>query len=473
MRISSHYKRLLLNVFLFAISSFSAKIMSFVILPLYTQYISDAEYAVIDLATTIVNLLVPLLSICISDFLLKSVLENPSRAKKLFSLSSFILVASSIVAFALFPILNLIDSIQGKAIFISIGYFLTLSTLMFSYMLRATNKTVVMAVASLLSAIISIALNYVWANNYALSINSYFICLYSGMIVGVFTLFIFGKLYAFIGVPRTTKNEIIEIRRFCLPLVPNSIFWWINSCVDRFSIIYIVGMGMTGIYSAASKLPSLLTIFSTIFQQAWNVLIFAKVDKESKAIRRNMYHYYHCALLMGGVVIIVFTHFISKVLLKEGFFQGWVIVPILVVSFVFSTLSTFIGSYFTASKNTKPLLVTSLISAIVNLILNVILINVLGVLGAAIATCVSSAVNYYLRVFLVKRTGYIKKTFSPHYTFVFCFMIILCLSYPYYNHIVIQAVLSIVLIILIVAFLLWFICTQREHSNEEESYGIS
>ena len=62
------------------------------------------------------------------------------------------------------------------------------------------------------------------------------------------------------------------------------------------------------------------------------------------------------------------------------------------------TLGSFLANEYTAHKDSKGFLFSSLTGAVINLILNVILIPRIGVLGAAVATCISYMVVFLYRV---------------------------------------------------------------------------
>ena len=52
---------------------------------------------------------------------------------------------------------------------------------------------------------------------------------------------------------------------YCKPMIANSIAWWVNNTSDRYVVIFFCGLAENGIYSVASKIPSILNIFQSIF----------------------------------------------------------------------------------------------------------------------------------------------------------------------------------------------------------------
>ena len=460
MRLDKNYKYLLNNVFLFAISSFSTKIMSYIILPLYTSKVSEAEYGIIDLVNVIVNLLVPILSISISDWLLRYVTEDERQATEKFSIACLVLVLSTGGLIVLSPLISHISIVSDCTEYIIIGYFLSTANLIFSYMVRATNKVRLISVCSLLSSIITVALNILWMKIGTLSIDSYFVCQYVGISIALLIFFIRGKLYKYIKREKITKKIQKEILGYCLPLIPNSLFWWVNSSIDKISIISILSVSASGAYSAASKIPSLLTIFATIFQQAWNLSVFKKRDSEQRKFEEKTMLLYQLLLVIGAVLIIAFSKVLASILLRGEFYSSWTLVPMLVVAFVFTTVSTFIGSLFTAEKNTKPLFSSSLIAAVINIVCNIVLIYTIGLYGAAIATMISAFSNYLYRLWLVKKYKYVNKTYVLLFIPLYILLIILALSYEYFR--IGLAQMGIIALIIIIIFV-FALLRRRKH----------
>ena len=57
------YKKLISNTVIFAIGTFSSKVLVFLLMPLYTTVLSNEEYGVTDLLVQTGNLLLPLVSL--------------------------------------------------------------------------------------------------------------------------------------------------------------------------------------------------------------------------------------------------------------------------------------------------------------------------------------------------------------------------------------------------------------------------
>ncbi|WP_349393294.1 lipopolysaccharide biosynthesis protein, partial [Clostridium perfringens] len=76
------------------------------------------------------------------------------------------------------------------------------------------------------------------------------------------------------------KMYFIEFFKFSLPLIPNSISWWIINVSDRYMVKIFNGYSELGIYSVANKIPQILNSFYSIFFKAWQISSIKELDKE-------------------------------------------------------------------------------------------------------------------------------------------------------------------------------------------------
>ena len=83
-------KKLGINVVLMSISSFGSKLLTFFLVPLYTSYLTTAEYGVSDLITTTTSLLAPIFTATIGEAVLRYALEKDIDKYQVFRIGLFI-----------------------------------------------------------------------------------------------------------------------------------------------------------------------------------------------------------------------------------------------------------------------------------------------------------------------------------------------------------------------------------------------
>ena len=89
------------------------------------------------------------------------------------------------------------------------------------------------------------------------------------------------RLWRAVKPRRVTWGMIRSMLRFCLPLVPTTICWWITGVSDRFMVEAMCSSELNGLYSVAYKIPNLLIYAISIFDSAWKLSVSAEDDTEA------------------------------------------------------------------------------------------------------------------------------------------------------------------------------------------------
>ena len=198
---------------------------------------------------------------------------------------------------------------------------------------------------------------------------------------------------------KINKKLLCDMLIYSIPIIPTTISWWINTSSDKYFIIGFLGIAESGIYSVAHKIPSLISIISSIFNNAWSISAISESDDDNKDIfYTKVFSIYFVLVIIVGMFLIIASPIISRVLFANEYYKGWIYIAPLVCAAVFQALSGFIASIFRAIKKTQILFISTLIGAIFNVILNYILIQILGIIGVAYATVISFLIVFIIRL---------------------------------------------------------------------------
>ena len=87
-----------------------------------------------------------------------------------------------------------------------------------------------------------------------------------GHMVAALYAFLGAKLYRYlISWNKIQISKVKEMIAYALPMIPNSISWWVSNSSDKYILVFFWGAAINGIYSVAYKIPSILSIFLNIF----------------------------------------------------------------------------------------------------------------------------------------------------------------------------------------------------------------
>lgn len=413
MSLKEKYVNLGKNIGIFTISNFSVKIITFLVLPLYTYYLSTEQYAVIDLVNTTSQLLIPFLTLCVIEAALRFGVSGEYDNKSVFTNSICVIVLGCILLPFLTQFLKIFVDIESVQWYFVVIYCLQVFNSMFSAYTKAINKVKEMAIISMVTSISIVLFNVLFVAALQWGMEGYFISMIIGNMIGIILYMVVCKMYRYFTISALDKNVLKEMLLYAIPLIPNSVFWWVNTSLDRYALMAFSGLSVVGLYSVANRIPTIISTVTSIFSQAWNLSAFQVYeDNDREMFYTKTYSIYRYLLVIFTSGVIFLTRVFAHILFSKDFFEAWVFIPLLTLGVYYNSLNSFLGSIFTASKQTRHIFYTTAVGAVINVALNMALIPVLGGQGAAAATLVS-----YMVVWLV-RSRAVKKILSFHVGYI-------------------------------------------------------
>ena len=401
--------RLVSNTLIFTVGKFVSKLIVIFMLPFYTSYLSSAEYSTSDLITNLCNLIIPLACLGVSEGIFRNAATKNVDKEAFFTNGFMLMVFGSLGFLALSPLLNFTGYFNDY-VWLIICYVISSNIhSVCSQYVCAIGRTKLFAIQGVVNTALTVTLNIIFLAGFDMGVNGYVLSIVLADFITTLFVFTVARLYkAFI--PRKISREVMkDLLRFCLPLVPSTIFWWITGVSDRYMVAYMRSDVENGLYAAAYKIPTLLTYVVTIFNDAWKLSAVSESEDKQKCadFYSQIYKYYIAAMFVGGGILAVGAQIFARILFADAYYVAWIFIPVLSAATVFTALDTFLGSVYFTVKRTAMSLYTSLIGAVVNVGLNLIMIPDWGLgwgaMGASIATFASYFVVYAIRAGTMKR----------------------------------------------------------------------
>ena len=403
----NRYRYLFKNIGLLTLSSFATKLLSFFLVPLYTNILTTMEYGTYDLFSTTVGVLLPILTLNVQDAVMRFAMDSKSNRKAIISVAMRILfIANTIVAVGL--ILNatfdLNALVKEYSIFFFLMFFVQSLSGVITYYVRGIDRIAELSVSSVLVSIFTIGCNVIFLAVFHWGLTGYFLANIIGPMVQSLYLIVRSDVIHDTDLREEFSEEKKEMLDYSKPMIANSVAWWVNNTSDRYIVIFFCGLAENGIYSVASKIPSILNIFQSIFSQAWTLSAVKDFDPEDKnGFFANTYRAYNCLMVLICSAIIVGDKVLAHFLYAKDFFVAWRYVPWLTIAIVFGSLSGYIGGFFSAVKNSKIFAQSTVVGAVSNIVLNLIMTPFMGALGAAITTAFCYFIVWMIRYWHSKK----------------------------------------------------------------------
>ncbi len=398
------YKRLAANTVLFAVATFSSKLLSFFLMPYVTRQLERGEYGTADLIQQTANLLIPLVFIQISSGVLRFALDKETDKKDVFSVGIQTMAIGYLVFIPFAYPLSFITLDNGN---FRLGNYLLLVYIfvltsgtrhLCQHFVRGSGNVRIFAIDGILATVMTLVFTFLFIGVFHWGVYGYILAIIGADACSVIFFFITNKLWRFVqwrGVDKSARRAMIK---YSAPLIPTIILWWIINVSDRFMVAGMVGMDEQGLYAAASKIPNFVMMFATIFMDAWQLSAVDEYDNEGTAkFFSDIFRIFSGGVFVVSSAIIICTQLFTKILVANSYYDSWQYVPILIMATTISCFVNFLGSIYMAEKKSMMSMVTALAGAVTNLALNLILIRLIGANGAAIATVAAFAVVFISR----------------------------------------------------------------------------
>lgn len=403
----NNIKELIKNMGFLTLGNLSTKLISFLLVPLYTNILTTTEYGIFDLINNTITILVPFFTLNICDSVFRFTMDKNADDDAIVSYSIKLYLKGLFLVACLAAgnyFLNIVPIFKDYCIFFLGLYVVSAYNTIVTNYARGKNRILDISLSGVVSSVTIILLNIFMLVIIKCGITGYFIANIFGILVQCIYLTISTKMISHFKF--LTKNNYSlkkKMLTYSKPLIINSVAWWINSVSDRYIVIWFCGIAVNGIYSIAYKIPSIINIFQTIFGQAWT--LFAIKEVESKSNSENfdkIYRIYNTCIILVCATLIALNKQIAKLLYAKDFYQAWIYVPFLLISSLFSALSAFTGGIFAAEKESKIVMYSTLTGAVINIGFNIALTPILGAVGATIATAVSYYAVWIVRIHKIR-----------------------------------------------------------------------
>lgn len=391
---------LIKNIGILTISNFASKVLVFFLLPLYTSILSTIEYGTYDLIVSTVEVVFPLLTLNITDAVLRFTMEKNQKREDVVAIGlRYILKSMAIVAVFLIICdkIQILTTIRGFGILIFLYYIFFVWNQFLIQLAKGMELVKDMGIAGVISTVVMLGCNILFLVVFKWGMVGFFVANILAQALPAIYLLMRLKLWQYFHATKIDGNIRRQMLVYCVPLVFTTVGWWINSAADKYIVTFFCGVAANGILSVAYKVPSILNTLQGIFVQAWQISAIKEYGTgKAKEFYGETFIYMNFLMCMACSVLIIISRPL-RVLYGVEFVQAWRYVPFLLIAGVLNAASGFLGPILAAAKESKCMAKSAICGAIANLLFNVILIYYIGIQGATVATAISSFIIFYVR----------------------------------------------------------------------------
>ena len=259
------------DIFIYAIGNLGSKLITFLLVPLYTYYISPDDFGYYDIVLTLTFLAMGFITFQLRDGTFRFLLDNEDEytRKGVVSFSYKLMAQSSLVVLLVGIVFSFFYDIRDWGWIVA--FVITLS-------LYEVEVQIVRGLGQNKSFVLAGILTAFQIGLYSLI----FVAWLRMGIAGIFCSNILSRLVTMVIIEfraRVFKRYFIvsfrdkslnrALLKYSLPLLPNAVCWWLLGSSSRLFIEHFLGLEANGIFAVAMKFSTILETFSVIVYQAW------------------------------------------------------------------------------------------------------------------------------------------------------------------------------------------------------------
>jgi O-antigen/teichoic acid export membrane protein len=404
-------------------------VLAVALLPVYTRYLSRADYGAIETLIAGSAVLGIILRAGTSTAFFRFYFESSDptfrravvRTSFWFTLFTATAGAATVLLLAE-PISSVLFGDTTRATLVraaAVGLWAEINYQQLAALLRAEERSLRFVVASLTSLVISIATTLLLVVVLGKGAVGVLVGNFTGTLAVYIVMLVSRRAQIGIGVDRAL---IVRMQRFGLPLVPAALAVWTINFIDRFFLVKISGQAETGVYSMAARVASVVALLLAAFQTAWPSLAFSITDdREAGRTYSYVLTYVLFVTCWLSLALGLLAPWIVRLLApaNPGFWPAERAVGLL--AFGTAALAAYAVTVTGTARQERTKLnwVSTSVAAAVNITLNAALIPRYGMMGAAVATLIA-----YL-VMVVTMTLYSQRIFYVPYQWLRIFKILI------------------------------------------------
>lgn len=431
----SRNKELFKNTIIILVGKICTQLVTFFLLPIYTHFLSTGEYGTVDLITTYIGLLAPLISLQLEYAAFRYLIDarkNNSEQKKIVSnvlLSLIILSIICLVVFiTLYSILNF-----NNGVYLFLILICTMLANMLLQVARGLGDNLGYTIGSFIAGVSNALISIFFVVILKMGIEGILLGMFISNLLCSFYLIYKERIFKLFDTKLLNKSLINKLLKYSIPMIPNSICWWIISVSDRTIISIFLGVASNGIYSVSAKFSGLIVTIYNMFNLSWTETVALHINDDDSneylsMTFKKVVQFFSC----GCMAIISIMPFVFPILIGNSYTDAYQYIPFLILGSFFNIIMGMLSAIYIGKKESKAMAKTTIVAAIVNIIINIIFVKELKIWAAVISTIISFALVSIYRMKDIKKYINIKYEFKNYWHILIAFIIV-CIIYMINN----------------------------------------
>lgn len=409
-----HFKRLGKQLLIYGLGDTINKIIGILIVPLFTRYLSPADYGVAGVLVVTNALIIGLCDLGMSNGMARFFHDEKDK-KRIFSTAQVAMVFTTLILaivgilfaryFSVF-LFKTPDYTQVVALsFITVPFSIAVTAPLMR--LRLEEKAKIYAFFSVSRVFTAVILNVILIVGLNLGLRG----LILGPLINAIFYAIVISIYTWKNIGFTFYYPLFrKMFKFGFPFVLGLMSFWVMDWADRFILTRLTNVSEVGLYNLGYTMGMAVMLFVGSFQTAWTPFYLSVMkERNAKKIYSSVMTYYSLGIGFIVLSMAVFSRDYFTFLTPDKFHSAYIIVPIISLAYALRGVFSIVAVGGFIKKRPVFEVAADIIAVIINIIGMLLLIPVFGRLGAAWATLISYIIlpfTLYLSTYRLFRIKY-------------------------------------------------------------------
>src|SRR5690606_6157892 len=396
---------LLKKSLIYAVGTFGSKVLIFLLVPLYSYFVDKEGFGYYDIVNSTMNLLIPLLTFQISDSLFRWLIvknDDFNYSQKIISNGFIALCGGVLVVLLVSLIIYFFNPIQYQ-LWVTIMFIVAMIYPFLQQVTRGLGKNKLFALNGITYSFVYVLANVLFLIVFKLGVEGIFLSSIVAFVISSMAIVYRIKFYRYVNLNFYNKTEIKDLITYSLPLVPNTISWWLINSANKYIILLFLGVSANGLFAMSNRFPIIMVMINQVFMLAWQEQAIVDFEKKDAKMNANVLNGLIKMQFFLVIILSLSSQWIVTFLLSSDYYESWKFMPVLFLGAGFNSFSAYYGAFYLGAKKTKIIFTTTVFGGVVSILLSLLLVNIIGLLGVAIAITIG-----YFTLFIIRRIN-IKK----------------------------------------------------------------
>lgn len=399
------YKNFLLTIIGYFAGNVFTKLISFILLPLYTKLIDPEVYGVYGVNMTIVQLVVGIVYLGVWNAVFRFASETDTKESiyEIISTGLPVMWISSAACAAVLVFISIFWNFNNTvlvciyAIANGFQYF-------YGYVARSMKDNRIFIISGCINSTVNLLLNCIGIAYFHHGIEVLYYSYIIGTAVQVAIIECKFRVLGHFKRKYVQKARLNKMMKFGGPLALNSVMQWLLTGLTQVMIAHMLGTYYNGLFSMAIKFATLISLVVSVFEYAWLELAYDIAKSNNSALYyKRMTNVLFSVLIFGASALMPAIKLLFPYFIAEAYNECLTIIPHIVIYACANSLASFSASVYMSYKDVNILTVSSLIAGGTNFVLLVILIPLLGFHGALLSLAAASVLIMMIRSIVLYR----------------------------------------------------------------------